>query len=60
MMANVSVEYAFRIIDPAAPPDLDDFTSPKRLLMVVLVIVLGGLLGVFGVIVRNMRRDDAE
>ena len=61
MMANVSVEYAFRIIDPAAPPDLDDFTSPKRLLMVVLGIVLGGLLGIFGVIIRNIiRPDDIE
>ena len=61
MMANVSDEYAFRIIDPAAPPDLDNFTSPKRLLMVVLGIVLGGLLGVFGVIIKNIiRPSDIE
>ena len=56
MMASVSVEYAFRIIDPAAPPDLDNFTSPKRMLMVVLGIVLGGLLGIFGVIIQNIIR----
>lgn len=56
MMASVSDEYAFRIVDPAAPPDLDDFTSPKRLLMVVLGILFGGLLGVLGVVIQNIIR----
>ena len=55
MMANVSDDYAFKIIDPASEPDLDDFTSPKRLLMIALGIILGGIFGVLGVLVREMR-----
>jgi uncharacterized protein involved in exopolysaccharide biosynthesis len=43
MLANVTKDYAFRVVDPAVAPDGDDPTRPKRLLL----IVLGPLFGLF-------------
>jgi len=47
MLANVRDEYAFEVIDSAAPPDADDFAKPKRKLMIALGVVVGLMLGVF-------------
>ncbi|MEL6870052.1 MAG: hypothetical protein AAFO81_09655 [Pseudomonadota bacterium] len=38
--ARVRAEYAFRVIDPAVAPDVDDYIRPNR-----IVIVLTGLFG---------------
>lgn len=43
MLASVRPDYAFRIIDPAVPPDLDDKIRPKRLVMTVLGALAGGV-----------------
>lgn len=43
MIANGSDEYAFRIIDPARPPE--ELTSPKRLKMTAIGIIAGLVLG---------------
>ncbi len=43
MIANVLVQYAFRVIDPAVPADADDPVFPKPLLMICAGIVLGFL-----------------
>lgn len=47
MMANVSQEYAFRVIDKAIAPDIDDPVWPNRPLLLVLGPVVGLLTGVF-------------
>lgn len=46
MLANVRDEYAFRVIDPPGVPDRDDFESPKRGMLIVLGVFVGGMLGV--------------
>lgn len=64
MLANVRPEYAFRVLDPALPPDADDFVRPKRLLLVLAGGALGGVivLAVFSffAFVRLLRRGVAE
>lgn len=43
MLANGKLEYAFTVVDPAVPPELR--VRPKRALMVLTGLVLGGVLG---------------
>lgn len=43
MLANVTEEYAFRVVDKALVPDVSDPARPKR----ALLIAFGGLAGVF-------------
>jgi uncharacterized protein involved in exopolysaccharide biosynthesis len=58
MLANVQTEYAFRIIDSAAPPDRDDWIKPNRGLMIGLSIPLGFLAGLLLLLVQNALRLD--
>ena len=44
MVANTQQEFAFRVLDAAAPPDEKD--SPKRALIVVLATFVAGFFGV--------------
>jgi len=55
MLANVTVEYAFKVIDPALAPDPKDMIRPKRLLLVAFGAAMGMLLGVIAALL--MRRD---
>lgn len=41
MLANVTQEFAFRVVDPATPPEADDFVRPNRLLLLVTGPLLG-------------------
>ncbi|WP_233143770.1 Wzz/FepE/Etk N-terminal domain-containing protein [Colwellia chukchiensis] len=50
MLAEVSLEYVLKTIDPANVPDEKD--SPKRALIVVLGGLLGGILSVLIVLIR--------
>lgn len=50
MFAEVRDEYVFKTIDPALVPE--EKAKPKRALMCVLSIMLGGILGVTFVLVR--------
>ena len=50
MFANVRDEYAFKTIDPAIVPEQK--FKPKRALICVLGILLGGMLGVILVLIR--------
>jgi uncharacterized protein involved in exopolysaccharide biosynthesis len=43
MLAHGRVEYAFRIVDPAVPPQMK--FSPRRTLMVISGLFLGGFFG---------------
>ncbi len=45
-LANVREQFALRVIDPARPPDADDFAFPKRPLFAVVGAVLGAIFGV--------------
>jgi len=54
MLANVTEEYAFRVIDRALPPDEDDPVRPRKLVMIVTAAAAGLLFGI--VIVLATRR----
>ena len=41
MLAHVTEQYAFRVVDRALPSDRDDPVSPKKLLMLALGIAIG-------------------
>jgi len=51
MLANVSKDYVFSVIDPAVVPELK--TEPQRALICVLGTLLGGMLAVLLVLVRH-------
>lgn len=52
MLARGNEEFSFRVIDPAVPPK--EQSHPKRLLIVVLGGLLGGVVGLFMVLVTHM------
>ena len=52
MLATVSPEYAFRVIDPASVPDQADWVRPKRATLVVIGIILGFTLGFAAVFLK--------
>jgi uncharacterized protein involved in exopolysaccharide biosynthesis len=49
MLANAQSEYVFKTVDPAVVPQ--ERSAPKRALIAVVVTMLGGMLGMFGVFV---------
>jgi uncharacterized protein involved in exopolysaccharide biosynthesis len=51
MLANARVEYAFTVVDPAVVPEVR--VSPKRTLMVLSGLVIGGVVGVLTAWIRN-------
>jgi hypothetical protein len=50
MLANVTHEYAFRVVDRALPPDLGDPVRPRKALLLILGPVVGFVLGVVAVV----------
>jgi len=46
MIANVTEEYSFRVVDPAMVPDKKDWLRPRRLLMALSGLIIGVLVGV--------------
>jgi uncharacterized protein involved in exopolysaccharide biosynthesis len=58
MVVNTQKEYAFRVLDPAAPPDKK--VRPKRALLTILAGILGVLLASGYVIFRHSYRDIDE
>lgn len=55
MLAKVRDEFAFKIIDPSAPPDEDDFVKPNRPAFVLVGLLLGLLLGGMGAVLLTGR-----
>jgi uncharacterized protein involved in exopolysaccharide biosynthesis len=55
MVANVRDEYAFAVIDPAVPPEMR--SSPRRTLMVIIGLGLGGFLGAALAVAHNLWRS---
>jgi uncharacterized protein involved in exopolysaccharide biosynthesis len=56
MLANVTQEYAFRVVDTALAPDLGDPVRPRRALLLALGAFLGGLIGCAVALVVPQRR----
>ena len=54
MLAQVSEEYVFKVIDPAIEAEKRD--SPKRALICVAGAVIGGFIGIFIVLIRQFFR----
>ena len=52
-LAKTQPEYAFKIIDPAVAPDWNQRVKPKRGLIVILGMFVGGLFGVLVAFVRE-------
>ncbi|PYF79869.1 putative tyrosine kinase-like protein [Marinomonas alcarazii] len=50
MLAQVQEEFAFKIIDPAVVPE--EKAGPKRALICILAVLLGGMLGAAIVLIR--------
>jgi uncharacterized protein involved in exopolysaccharide biosynthesis len=53
MLANVTDEYAFRVVDRALPPDKIDKLKPHKLLMIVSGFALGAVIGVLGALLAD-------
>jgi uncharacterized protein involved in exopolysaccharide biosynthesis len=51
MIANVRDEFAFKIIDPAVPPEKK--IKPKRAMIVMLGFIGGAFLGLCAVFIRS-------
>jgi hypothetical protein len=52
MLANVREEYAFKIIDPAVSPDLDDYIWPNMPLILIIGLLGGFVIGFSIALVR--------
>lgn len=46
MLANVTQEYALRVVEPALPPDEGDVAWPDKKVVAALGLLLGGLVGI--------------
>lgn len=60
MLANVTQEYAFRVVDKALPPDLTDRVRPRRAALLALGAVLGLVFGAVLVLVATAFRNERE
>ncbi len=58
MLAKGNAEFAFKILDPAVSPKQRE--RPKRALIAIVGTLLGGLLGVFAVLVGHAGRAGAD
>jgi uncharacterized protein involved in exopolysaccharide biosynthesis len=54
MVAHGRADYAFTVVDPAVPPAMR--FSPRRTLIVISGLILGGMLGVLVALARNSLR----
>jgi uncharacterized protein involved in exopolysaccharide biosynthesis len=53
MLATVTEEYAFRVVDRALVPDVTDRIRPRRALLVMIGALVGLFVGLAGVFVRS-------
>jgi len=58
MLANAQNEYVFKTVDPAVVPQ--EKSEPKRALIAILAVMLGGILGVFIVFIRAYIRSGKQ
>lgn len=55
MLAEVNPDYAFQVVDPAVIPELK--AKPKRSLIVVISVLVGGMVGILFVLIRAAVRN---
>jgi len=60
MLANVRKDFVFRVIDPAVVQDADYYVRPRRALLAFLGLVVGGVLGLSTVLIRDALRAAAR
>lgn len=60
MYANVTEEYALRVVDRALPPDRKDKLRPKRIMMLVLGALVGLVVGGLAVLAVHALRPPAR
>jgi uncharacterized protein involved in exopolysaccharide biosynthesis len=53
MLAAVTEEYAFRVVDKALPPDPKDMVRPRKLVLLALGPLLGLLIGAAAVLISG-------
>ncbi len=58
MLAAASEEYVFQIIDPPVAPELK--SEPRRALICILGVLLGGMLAVVYVLIRHYAKSDGQ
>ena len=58
MLAAASEEYVFQIIDPPVAPELK--SEPRRALIYILGVLLGGMLAVVYVLIRHYAKSDGR
>lgn len=56
MIAETRTDYAFKVIDPAMPPNFDDPIRPKRGLLIRTTTLTGFIIAVFAAILRDFVR----
>jgi uncharacterized protein involved in exopolysaccharide biosynthesis len=54
MVANVRVQYSFRVIDPAKPSDIEDFVRPRRFLLLAFGAFSGFIFGCVLALILNV------
>jgi len=57
MLANVTLEFAFRVVDPATVADADDPVRPQKFLLFLLGPIVGFSLGVFAILAFEWLRQ---
>jgi uncharacterized protein involved in exopolysaccharide biosynthesis len=60
MLANVRDEYAFKIVDPATPPDADDYSRPLHWLFALAGAILGALAGAASALLGLTKKRDVH
>jgi uncharacterized protein involved in exopolysaccharide biosynthesis len=56
MLANVTQEFAFRVVDVALPPDKNERLRPHKFLMMLGGIAVGAVLAILGVLLSDWWR----
>lgn len=56
MLANVTQEFVFRVVDAALPPDKNDRLRPHKFLMMLSGIAVGAVLAILGVLLFDWWR----
>lgn len=57
MIANVTPDYAFRVVDRATAPDADDPIRPKKLVLLALSPLVGFVVGIALVLIMRALRN---
>jgi uncharacterized protein involved in exopolysaccharide biosynthesis len=59
MLADVTPEYSFSVVDRALPADEDDPLRPKRLALLIAGPIVGFVVGTIGAVISYRRRSES-